>query len=91
MATTVAKKDTLGNKLARAKNTMQEKIRSAKAEYKEKKEKLKKAHKIGYDSGAKDYEKIPKGKGMINKAGKGYSKALKDSSKHEQLSKKLNK
>lgn len=88
---TIAKKETLGSKLARAKNTMQEKIRSAKAEYKEKKDKLKKSYKVGYDSGAKDYDKLPKGKNMTNKAVKGYGKALKDSSKHEQLSKKLNK
>ena len=88
---TIAKRATLSDKLSRAKNKMQEKIRSAKAEYKEQKEKLKKSYKVGYDSGAKDYDKIPKGKGMIQKAGKGYSKALKDSSKHEQLSKKLNK
>ena len=91
MPTVSLTKNQYDNKLAKAKTSMQEKIRIARAEYKEKKQKLKKSYKVGYDSGAKDYDKIPKGKGMIQKAGKGYSKALKDSTKHEQLSKKLNK
>ena len=65
------------------------KIVEAKATYKETQKNIKIAKKIGYATGADVYDKLPKGKGVINSATNGFKGALKDSAQKEKLNKRL--
>lgn len=89
MATATVKNKTLKQKTAEAKDKMKSKISKAKQEFKDFKARLKEANQIGYKSGANDYDKLPKGRGVRVSATAGYNSALKDSAKREKLSNKL--
>lgn len=96
MAATTANKKTAKQvmtetkvKLSDAKDKMKRKIKSAKDSYKAYKQNIKLANKIGYSSGANDYDKLPKGNGVIGAAKKSYGKALSDGQKSYKLNTKL--
>ena len=89
MTTATVKNKTLKQKTAQAKDKMKSKISKAKQEFKDFKARLKEANGIGYTSGANDYAKLPKGRGVRASATVGYNKALKDSAKHEKLGNKI--
>lgn len=80
---------TAKEQISEAKKKMQAKIRSAKESYKEYKKNVTLAQKTGYNSGARDYNVLPKGKGVKASATKGYKKAFSDSAKRDSLNKKL--
>ena len=90
MATKALKKEkTAKEKLSEAKAKMDKKISDAKKEYADFKARIQKAKEVGYRSGAKDAEILPKGKGVIGTAKKSYGQALKDSNKRDKLNDKL--
>lgn len=82
MSTAVTvKQKTEKQQLSEAKVKMKDKIRAAKEKYRQQKEDLKTARRIGYSSGSYDHGKIPKTKGAKAEAKKGYGKALDDGDK----------
>ena len=81
---------TTQEKLSEAKAKMDKKISDAKKEYADFKARLQKAKEVGYTSGVKDYDKMPKGRGMILTAQKNYGDAMRDIRKKDNLNNKIN-
>lgn len=77
--------------LKKLKVSMKEKIAKAKEEYAIKKIHIKHSRRVGYSSGAHDYEKLPKVKGATKSAKKGYGTALKDGARREKINSKFEK
>ncbi len=77
--------------LKKAKESLKEKIKKAKEDYAIKKMHIKHSRRVGYSSGAHDYEKLPKVKGAAKNAKKGYGTALKDGAKREKINSKFEK
>lgn len=75
--------------LSKAKVKMKDKIKAAKEKYRQEKENIKTARRIGYNSGSYDHEKIPKTKGAKAAAKKGYGNALDDGDKLRNMRQKF--
>lgn len=84
MATTYNSKQ-----IPQTKVTLRERVKKSKQEATVRRQKKKHAERIGYSSGANDYETLPKVKGATACAKKGYDHALKDGTKRDKFNKRL--
>lgn len=66
-----------------------EKIKKSKSQASIKRQKKRHAERVGYSSGATDYEILPKVKGATARAKKGYGNALKDGTKRDKINQRL--
>lgn len=81
MNTTISTREQLRNE----KISFKEKMRKLKEEHEIKKMQIKHSEGLGYSSGSYDHDKIPKVKGAVKAAKKGYSKAMDDGEKLSKL------
>lgn len=82
---------TVGQRIDKAKEKMNNRIAKAKQDFKEYKAKIKYAQKVGYDSGKRDIEKLPEAIGVNLMAQKSYGEALRDGKKVKKIQKKMKK
>ena len=87
----MAKAISTKKQLQKAKVSFREKVIKAKEDYAIKKMQIKHSNRVGYSSGAYDYDKLPKVKGATKSAKKGYGTALKDGARREKINTKFEK